>query len=210
MKMSSYQYRKSHCGDKTISVFKLSAGPGTLTSKIWVGPASFPSLSKKNFGKIMLQSGKFQILFWRLKSYDCLISTVAFPLLVRWHLYSESVPSFLRTDTHTSLSTVCAQWPIHWSWWDFCVNHLLWSLIQLDSYILCHMTSKKIHLVNIAGVRGYPASNWRPIQVRTIIGPIANLTSFRKHGHIKIRARKTNITIWKQIFFLQIQNQAKW
>ena len=48
------------------SVFKISAGPRTLTGKIWVGPASFPSLSYINFGKIVLRSGKFQILFWRL------------------------------------------------------------------------------------------------------------------------------------------------
>ena len=48
------------------AVFKISAGPQTLTVKIWVGPASFPSLSYINFGKIVLRSGKFQILFWRL------------------------------------------------------------------------------------------------------------------------------------------------
>ena len=46
-----------------ITVFKISAGPRTLTSKIWVGPASFPSLSYITFGKIVLRSGKFQILF---------------------------------------------------------------------------------------------------------------------------------------------------
>ena len=33
------------------AVFKISAGPWTLTSKIWVGPASFPSLPYINFGK---------------------------------------------------------------------------------------------------------------------------------------------------------------
>ena len=41
----------------------LSAGLQTLTGKTWVGPASFPSLPYINFGKIVLQSGKFQILF---------------------------------------------------------------------------------------------------------------------------------------------------
>ena len=39
----------------------------TVFKIIWVGPASFPSLSYINFGKIVLQSGKFQILFWRLE-----------------------------------------------------------------------------------------------------------------------------------------------
>ena len=52
----------------TIPVFKISAGPRTLTDKICVGPASFPSLSYINFAKIVLRSGKFQILFWRLQS----------------------------------------------------------------------------------------------------------------------------------------------
>ena len=47
-------------------VFKISARPQTLTGKIWVGPASFPSLLYINFGKIALWSGKFEILFWRL------------------------------------------------------------------------------------------------------------------------------------------------
>ena len=37
------------------TVFKISAGPRTLTVKIWVGLASFPSLSYTNFGKIMLR-----------------------------------------------------------------------------------------------------------------------------------------------------------
>ena len=51
---------------KVTPVFKISAGPRTLTGKIWVGPASFPFLSYINFRKIVLRSGKFQILFWRL------------------------------------------------------------------------------------------------------------------------------------------------
>ena len=51
----------------TVAVFKISAGPRTLTGKICVGPASFSSLSYINFPKIVLWSGKFQILFWRLR-----------------------------------------------------------------------------------------------------------------------------------------------
>ena len=45
---------------------KYQTGQQTLTGKIWVGLVSFPSLSYINFGKIVLQSSKFQILFWRL------------------------------------------------------------------------------------------------------------------------------------------------
>ena len=60
-----------------IPVFKISAGPRTLTGKIWVGPASFPSLSYINFRKIVLRSGKFQILFWRL-SYPLVILNLSY------------------------------------------------------------------------------------------------------------------------------------
>ena len=49
-----------------IAVFKISVGQWTLTGKIWVNLASFPSLSYVNFGKIVLQSSKFHILFRRL------------------------------------------------------------------------------------------------------------------------------------------------
>ena len=50
------------------SVFKMRTRPQTLTGKIWVGLARFPSLSYMDFGKIVLRSGKFQILFWRLQT----------------------------------------------------------------------------------------------------------------------------------------------
>ena len=50
------------------TILEISAGLWTLTGKIWLGPATFPSLSY-NFGKIMLRSSKFQILFWRLDTY---------------------------------------------------------------------------------------------------------------------------------------------
>ena len=51
------------------------AWPAKLGS---VRQASFPSLPYINFGKIVLQSSKFQILFWRLQ--------------VKCHLYIEPVP----------------------------------------------------------------------------------------------------------------------
>ena len=50
------------------TVFKISAGLQTLTGKTWVGPASFPSLPYI-LGKIVLWSGKFQILFWGLMTF---------------------------------------------------------------------------------------------------------------------------------------------
>ena len=56
------------------AVFKISVGPGTLTGKIWVGPASFTSLSYINFGRIVLQSSKFKIFFWKLIQQKKLIT----------------------------------------------------------------------------------------------------------------------------------------
>ena len=52
------------------AVFKISARPLTLTGKTWVALASFPALPYINFGKIVLRSGKFQILFWRLYVFN--------------------------------------------------------------------------------------------------------------------------------------------
>ena len=63
-----------------MSIFKISARPRTLTGKTGVSPTGFPSLPYINFGKIVLQSGKFQILFWRL---PC--------LLMLWWLMSQGI-----------------------------------------------------------------------------------------------------------------------
>ena len=49
---------------KSEAVFKISAGPQALDCKTGVSLASFPSLLYINFGKIVLRSSKFQILFW--------------------------------------------------------------------------------------------------------------------------------------------------
>ena len=71
-----WKYRRG--GENIVTIFsprgedivgvKISSHTGlqTLTGKIWVGPTSFPSLSYINFGKIVVRSEKFQILFWRL------------------------------------------------------------------------------------------------------------------------------------------------
>ena len=61
--LSSYRYMVI---SDIHTVFKISVWPQTLMGKIWVSPASFPFLSYINFGKIVLRSSKFQILFWRL------------------------------------------------------------------------------------------------------------------------------------------------
>ena len=59
IKMLSYQYRKSHCGDKTI--------------------------------------------------YDRLISTMGFPILVRWHLYIESWPRTFVLPSYQSCDQCCLE-----------------------------------------------------------------------------------------------------
>ena len=90
--------REHHLGQKTkeYAVFKISAGPQTLTGKIWVGTASFPSLSYVNFGKIVLRSAKFQISFWRLNATAKIDSTeVASQILVKLKVQLRG-PEFLR------------------------------------------------------------------------------------------------------------------
>ena len=64
------------------AVFKISARPRTLTGKTEVGPAGFHSLPYVIFGKIVFQSGKFHILFWRQDR------TQVGPMLVPWTLLS--------------------------------------------------------------------------------------------------------------------------
>ena len=66
IKTLPYHYHDYNGNSYISTVFKLSVGLRTLTAKIWVGPANFPSLSYINFRKIVLWYGKFQILFWRL------------------------------------------------------------------------------------------------------------------------------------------------
>ena len=70
------------------AVFKISAGPQTLTGKNGFGPAGFPSLPYIKFGKIVLQSGKFQVLFRRLLMAWHLTGTtpVPEPMLTYWQL----------------------------------------------------------------------------------------------------------------------------
>ena len=70
------------------AVFKMSAGPWTLTGKTVVGPAGFPSLPCLNFDKILLLSSKFQILFWRLVLKMILTSVML--ILLQWSHHSQA------------------------------------------------------------------------------------------------------------------------
>ena len=69
--MTSFQYRKSHCGDKT------NLRPSYLHNGI--------SYTGKIVGNPIVKIRR---------SYDLLISTMEIPILVRWHLYIESEPWF--------------------------------------------------------------------------------------------------------------------
>ena len=88
-----------------LTVFKISARPRTLTGKIWVSPASFSPLSYINFGKIVLLSGKFQILFWRLylpslKSCSIHLRAISHELLIISTLDVSLKITNLRLYTH--------------------------------------------------------------------------------------------------------------
>ena len=94
----------------TITVFKISAGPRTLTGKIWVGLASFPSLSYINIGKIVLRSGKFQILFWRLNNTNT-IETYNFRKKVNWVIGSVKERA-CNIPNPGSVAPFIMEWPI--------------------------------------------------------------------------------------------------
>ena len=130
-----------------LTVFKISAGPRTLTGKIWVGPASSP-LSYINFGKIVLRSGKFQILFWRLR-----------PSLLT-HIYASLSLSGLKSctiwtlntlfeyqgpgqDQHTSTSTCRVMSFTHWGWVTYtCMSNL--TIIASDNLACCLVSAKPL------------------------------------------------------------------
>ena len=71
--MPSYQYREIHCGDKTI----LHIG---ISYVYWYVKCHFTSIGNP-IVKIR-------------QSYNHLISTMGFPILIRWHLYIESGPRY--------------------------------------------------------------------------------------------------------------------
>ena len=91
------------------TVFKISAGPQTLTGKTGVGPAGFPSLPYINFGKIVLRSGKFQILFWRLCIYAHIYVIKEFNIL-EWKLSvvskNQQISGFFLTNKSICLSLI--------------------------------------------------------------------------------------------------------
>ena len=76
-KMPSYQYRKSYCGDKTILR---------------------PSYLHNGISLLVLNQGLGNPIVEIRRSYDRLISTMGFPILIRWHLYIESGLRILRNS----------------------------------------------------------------------------------------------------------------
>ena len=87
--MSSYQFRRSHCGDKTILrpsyLHNGISYTDEMTSLYWISIGN-PIVEKR-------------------RSYDCLISTMGFPILIKWHLYIESGPRCFTSSTTTLLLT---------------------------------------------------------------------------------------------------------
>ena len=94
--------------NRWVTVFKICARPPTLTGKNGVSPASFPSLPYINFGKIVLRSGKLQILFWRLGLVQERCNSIASAMELRLSC----------TNTLTWGSRMIA-FSKHWSWWSW-------------------------------------------------------------------------------------------
>ena len=106
------------------AVFKISAGPQTLTAKIESVQQAFLLYPIKFSGKIVLQSGKFQMLFWRLKQWDkspqlCPISIPGCPAME--HILPALWPPM--TARYPELPVSCI-WFLPW--------HHAWS--NIDSY----------------------------------------------------------------------------
>ena len=75
--MRTWSWAHMQC---TKPVFKISAGPWTLTGKIWVGPASFPSLSYINIYKF------WQNCAWVRQVSDLILKTAKTEKCCVWQL----------------------------------------------------------------------------------------------------------------------------
>ena len=100
IKMLSYQYRKSHCGDKTILwpsyLHNGISYTGKTTSLYWIGALLVGS--KPPRGARICEIGLYNWFLTSIgiptveirRSSDHLISTVTIPILIRWHSYFDS------------------------------------------------------------------------------------------------------------------------
>ena len=105
MKMPSYQYRKSHCGDKTILrpsyLHNGISYTDKMTSLYWIRPW----WSRDHFNIKMSFTSIGNLIVEITRSYDSLISTMGFPILIRWHLYIESGPWWSRDHFNIKMSS---------------------------------------------------------------------------------------------------------
>ena len=69
------------------------------------------------------------------QSYDHLISTMGFPLLVRWHLYIESGPWW-------SILIVLTGWKL--TWLTVLANHALWSLTTTVNHLNISLHTQRV------------------------------------------------------------------
>ena len=116
------------------TVFKISAGPWTLTGKTGVVPAGFPSLPYTNFGKIVLRSGKFH-LFWRL----CICGADSRFAPSQWEtaLLCNDVSHWLDTNLESALYMWVQPWRVtFWSASPLCIRPRSWPP-------LCHVFNMK-------------------------------------------------------------------
>ena len=88
--MASCQYRKSHCRDKTILRSSYLHNGISYTGYSWILDTPILILRSSYLHNGISYIGySWILLYW---SYDRLISTMGFPILVRCHLYIESAP----------------------------------------------------------------------------------------------------------------------
>ena len=168
-KMSSYQYRKSHCGDKTISrPSYLHNGifyTGKTASLYWIGPWLTPLLGPMmNWSKeetsvkfdntnilltkeINIICNSSAILFqpYPVKSYFYWDRTVAW--CQQWHLIWKPLlrsSSVCEVSRKESLLTDKPEWPLSWRGFSGQKKFLWW---RKQPFINTHFTVQPCHLL---------------------------------------------------------------
>ena len=120
-------YMRISCNFHQIAVFKISARPQTLIGKIWVGPASFPSLSYINFGKIGLRQVS-----------DLILKTEI--VIVMEKSFKKEVSLSVRCSLHHASLTKIMKWYLRRIYWGLTQINVLYVLALRNGYIIIVLT----------------------------------------------------------------------
>ena len=121
--MTSYQYRKSHCGDKTILrpsyLHNGISYPGKTTSLYWIGPQRTPVLTQLSLDKmaVILADDNFKCIFldendeirfefhWNV--FPEVQLTISQHWIRQWLDTEQTTSHYLNQCWHSSLTHIC-------------------------------------------------------------------------------------------------------